>query len=263
MPDAIAAWPAESLEGGTAFDPCATGPDWTSPPAPPGFAGGGGAGAGASPGGGGGEEEEEPESGPMVIAFWRDPCPCKGVCVPLGWLFPIFATFAGLVFGVERLLRPDRSLLGVPDAWQPEPVIGPPDGWVEQLILESRAPVPTPYASPGGWAPGSAAQFDALSPELVRSEPVPASKPKLLAAGLSDLGEPALRNALPVPVGPGPGIPGIGSQPLFPADGSRFEAAPGSLFAGVAPATSGAGFGALAGRPRAGFTQRTGADTES
>jgi hypothetical protein len=34
----------------------------------------------------------------------------------------------------------------------------------------------------------------------------------------------------------GPGIPGIGAEPLVPADGTTLRAAPGSLFAGAAPA---------------------------
>jgi len=151
-------------------------------------------------------------------------------------MFPIFATFAGMVFGLSRLLRPDNSLYGVSDVWQPSPVVGPPDGWLDQLILESRQPEPALYASPANFAPGSAALFDADSPELVHHRELADSQPLLLAAGLSEMGEPALRNALSVPVGPGPGIPGIGAVPFVPVDGSHFEAAPGSLFAGAAPA---------------------------
>jgi hypothetical protein len=82
---------------------------------------------------------------------------------------------------------------------------------------------------------------------------VPVSRPHvLLAAGMTDGGEPALSALLPVPIGPGPGVPGVGGEPMYPIEGTRFAASPGSLPAGLGPGASGYGLGAVGERMRAG-----------
>ena len=226
---------------------CAASPDWTSPPVAFGAGGGGAGPPSRSGGGGGGEPEPDEPQGPMVLAGpWKDPCPCHCVCIPFSWVFPIFATFSGLTLGVERLLKPDLSYLGVSDAWEPTPVVGPPNGWLDQLMLDARQSLVPDYGTPANVAAGSIGAMDSVAPgEPLDVAIAPVAEEQTVAAGLSQVGESVARYVLPTPIGPGPGIRGVGAQPLYPADGSRFEASPGALFAGVAPATDGSGFGSF------------------
>jgi hypothetical protein len=197
--------------------------------------------------GGGEDEGEEPDDGlAYVPAGWQDPCPCKCVCIDLSWIFGIFSTVAGLVFDPRRFFQTDASLFGLPQPWAPTPLVGTPDSWVEQVLLDTRMDTPVTFGLPAGRAPGIEEPLSGVAPLAHDPVPLPARRPAaVLAAGMTSAWEPATSELLPVAVGPGPGIPGIGSEPMYPANGARFMAAPGALPAGFAPAASGFGLGAL------------------
>jgi hypothetical protein len=99
---------------------------------------------------------------------------------------------------------------------------------------------------PAGTAPGAEALLAGAAPGIQVAVPLaPPGRSRILAAGMTEAWEPATSALLPVPVGPGPGIPGVGAEPLYPVNGVRFAASPGSLPAGLAPATQGHGLGEL------------------
>jgi hypothetical protein len=188
---------------------------------------------------GAGGPGEEPRSFLFdLVASTGDPCPCKCKCVRLPWIISVFIEAAKLVETFFEQFRIDRtSLLGV--SARPAVVVSTPDGFVEHVIdLVARRDV-VAYGTPASFAPGGAAPSDGLSATFAVRAPTAPAAQRLLWPELD--GTLAAETRVVAPVGPGPGLPGIGSEPLVPADGATFRAAPGSLPSGFAPA--GDGFG--------------------
>jgi hypothetical protein len=187
-------------------------------------------------GGGGGGGGDEPEGGGMYVVAgpWVDPCPCHCWCLHFSDLVNIFVSAGRLIGSFFDLFGKDRSsLLGI--SAEPAVVISTPDGLVEHVrdVVARRDVVF--YGGPSSAAPGAAAPLDGLSATFALRAPTPPSAPpKLLWPELDGTLAGEVRTV--APVGPGPGIPGIGSEPLVPASGSPLRAAPGSLPAGIAPA---------------------------
>jgi hypothetical protein len=174
------------------------------------------------------------------------PCPCTCICLPFGWIGSLFSTISGFVTDLRRLFQRDTTLFGIPAPWSATPLVGTPDSWVEQVLLDSRMDAPITYGLPAGTAPGAETLLAGAAPSSHIALPLaPRSRSLILAAGMTEVWEPATSALLPVPVGPGPGIPGVGTEPLYPVNGVRFAASPGSLPAGIAPAANGHGLGEL------------------
>lgn len=186
-------------------------------------------------GGGGGGGEEEPKNGGVYLPGpWRDPCPCICWCLHFSDIINIFVSAGRLIGSFLDLFRNDKnSLLGL--SAEPAVVISTPDGMVEHVrdVVARRDIVI--YGGPSSAAPGAAAPLDGLSATFAVRAPGPPSTPsRLLWPELDGTLAGEVRTV--APVGPGPGIPGIGTQQLAPASGSPLRAAPGSLPAGIATA---------------------------
>ncbi len=169
-----------------------------------------------------------------------DPCPCVCTCVHHSNIVNVFVEAGRLKGPLFELHGKDTStLLGV--SAKATVVIATPDGFVEHVrdVVTRRDAVR--YGTPYSAAPGSVAPADGLSATFAaRTVAAPTFVPRLLWPELD--GTVAAQTRVAAPVGPGPGLPGIGGRPLVPASGSPLRAAPGSLPAGIAPA--GDGFGA-------------------
>lgn len=186
-------------------------------------------------GGGGGGEEPEPGMN-VVAGGWVDPCPCICFCIHFSDILNVFVVAARLVGSFFDLFGKDSGLMGV--SGDPAVVLATPDGFVEQVRDAVARRDTVSYGAPSPSAPGAAAPLDGLSATLsLRAPQPPAAPPRLLWPELDGTLSGEVRAI--APVGPGPGLPGIGKEPLAPASGSPLRAAPGSLPAGVAPAGDG------------------------
>jgi len=186
-------------------------------------------------GGGGGGEGEQKNGGVYLPGPWRDPCPCICWCIHFDDILSIFESAGRLIGSFFDLFGKDRkSLLGV--SAERKVVVSTPDGFVEHVrdVVARRDVVV--FGGPPSATPGAAAPLDGLSATfaLVTPAPPPSAPPRLLWPELDGALAGEVRTV--APVGPGPGIPGIGMEPLAPVSGSPLRAAPGSLPAGIAPA---------------------------
>lgn len=167
---------------------------------------------------------------------WVDPCPCVCYCLRLGRILDLFVQAGHLLGSLFDLFGKDtKTLLGV--SQRPAVVIAPSDGAVEHVrdVVARRDVVV--YGTPYAVAPGSAMPADGLTAAFSTRAVAPAGAQRLLWPELD--GTLAAETRVVAPVGPGPGLPGIGARPLVPASGSPLRAAPGSLPAGIAPAGDG------------------------
>jgi hypothetical protein len=142
---------------------------------------------------------------------------------------PILWIFVRAIRSFIGLFGKDRRLLGV--SGRPARVVSVPDGFVEHVRDVVAREDAVAYGTPAPAPPGSAGPLDGISATLAARAPAPSARLLLWP----ELDGP-VATPIRAPVGPGPGIPGIGAEPLVPADGATLRAAPGSLFAGVAPA---------------------------
>ena len=172
---------------------------------------------------GGGREVEQEQ---VELRLWADPCPCKCVCEPVSNVLQFFVDVIWFPIPFFGLLRAGRAT---------GKVVATPDSVLEE-VRESVV------------ARGGRVTFDPLADGLTASGAAAAARPPrrprevLVYPELTGSLDAADAQALLVtPVGPGPGLPGVGARPLVPADGALFRAAPGSLPAGVAPAAGGYG----------------------
>jgi hypothetical protein len=183
-----------------------------------------------------------------------DPCPCVCKCVPYANTVSAFVLAGRQEEEEQATGKRERrvssklpraffdmfatdttTILGVPV--QPGLVISTPDGFVEHVrdVVARRDTVG--YGAGSSAAPGSVAPLDGLSATFAARQPAPATAPRLLWPELD--GTLVAPTRVAAPVGPGPGIPGIGAQSLVPTSGPPFRSAPGALPAGLAPAGDG------------------------
>jgi hypothetical protein len=181
--------------------------------------------------GGGGGGEDPPAVLPISYAGWKDPCPCKCVCVGFGNFVRVFVEAGKLLGSFFDLFGRARGFLGA--SRTPSLVLSTPDGFVEHVRDLAARRDAVQYGAAATSAPGSEAPSEGLSATAVAGPHVPARAQRLLWPELDGTLTAEIRVA---PVGPGPGIPGIGATALAPLDGTAIRAAPGSLFAGVATA---------------------------
>jgi hypothetical protein len=188
--------------------------------------------------GGGGAGEEEEAKLYAHGAVWIDPCPCECVCVGFAAVVNIFVEAGKLLRPFFDLFGRARGFLGA--SRTPVLVLSTPDGFVEHVrdLVARRDAVR--YGTEATSAPGSAAPADGLTATSAGRARAASAPQRLLWPELDGTLAAEVRVA---PVGPGPGIPGIGARPLVPADGTQLRAAPGSLFAGIASAADAFGPG--------------------
>ena len=132
-------------------EPCLQGPDKAAHETPDGFDKAVSPAGGPSHAGGGGGGDEEDETGPLVVATWKDPCPCKCICFSFGFHFVRFFSGLGIALGLDELFQPDLSIFGLREQASPPVVVATPDSRVEQLVIEARWKETERYSAPIGW----------------------------------------------------------------------------------------------------------------